>query len=352
MRQMANGTDRIKGATIRDVARVAEVSIGTVSRYLNGYELRERNRLSIETAIAELGFKENIIAKGLKSNRTMTVGVVIDNLTDIFMTSVVTSVEQWLERMGYSTILCDYQGDNTKLDRKLQFLKDRHVDGLILFPYGKRHAVLNDYLKDRIPVVLINDDLEDFSTDTIQVDNRRASRLATSHLLDLGHDSIAFIRGRKGAFTADERYYGFIEAYEKKIGVNPDYLVFEGYFEPKGGYEAMRAILASELPVTGVFSSSYAMTMGALFALNEAGRSFPADYSFISFDDFEMFDMVRPRLSVIKQPMWKMGEHAASQLYRRIQGDYDGFPEKIVLSTEYIERDSVESLRRKIKEKV
>lgn len=332
---------KIRGATIRDVARKADLSIGTISRYLNGYILREKNRSRIEAAIEELGFKENIIAKGLKNNRTMTVGVVIDNLTDIFMTTVVTSIEQWLEKKRYSIILCDYQGDNSKLDQKLKFLKTRSIDGLILFPYGKHHTILNEYLKDSIPVILINDDLEELKTDTVRVDNRMAAQKAIRYLYGAGHRKIAIIRGREGSYTSDERLAGYLDAHrELKLPINDKYIL-QGQYTDMGGYDAMNTIIDENLGVTAVFSCSYAMTMGALLVVNEKNIKIPESLSFISFDNFRMFDMVKPRLSVIEQPLWSMGETAASLLYRRIHGDYDDFPRKDELHTSFIERESV-----------
>ena len=140
-------------ATVYDVAQKAEVSVGTVSRYLNGYQLREPNRLRVEQAIGELGFKGNILARGLKRKRSMAIALVTPDF-DIFVTSITTIIEQILEHERYSLIICDYQKDKDVLKRKLSFLQDRYIDGVILFPSnlaGASREILQKYISKKIP---------------------------------------------------------------------------------------------------------------------------------------------------------------------------------------------------------
>lgn len=341
---MKQSREKNTTATIRDVARVADVSIGTVSRYLNGYVLRDKNRKRIEDAIAELGFKENIIAKGLKNNRTMTVGVVIDHLTDIFMTTVVSAVESWFEKRGYSVIICDYHGDESKLNRKLQFLKNRYIDGLILFPYGECSHELHEYETAGIPIVMVNDDLSGVQADKVQVDNRDASRRAIRYLYSCGHRDIAIIAGREDSFTSNERVAGYLEAHQELgLPVDPSRMLLGGYTE-QGGYDAFSRLVSEHREVSAIYSCSYAMTMGILIAVNDLGIDIPGDVSIITFDNFEMFKMVKPALSVIEQPLWQMGEYAAATLFRRINGEAEEFPSTRVFPTTFIQRDSVRVL--------
>ncbi|HCS74932.1 MAG TPA: LacI family transcriptional regulator, partial [Clostridiales bacterium] len=185
----------------------------TVSRYLNGYKLREPNRIRIEEAINELGFRENFIAKGLKTNRSMTIGVVLASLTDLFATSVITAAERVLAQDNYSIIVCDFESCQEKLEQKLHFLKSRSVDGLILFPSSCAvSAVLQEYLDDSIPVVIVNDDMPGFDTDKITVDNANASFRAVEYLIHQNHRDIAIINGDQGTYTGRERYKGYLEA--------------------------------------------------------------------------------------------------------------------------------------------
>lgn len=333
--------ERTGGATIRDVARHADVSIGTVSRFLNGYILKPKNSRRIEAAIQELGFKENLIAKGLKNNRTMTVGVVIDDLTDNFMTSVVSTMETWFEKHGYSIMLCDYHGDEQILNRKLQFLLDRHVDGLVLFPFGDCRHVLYEYTDAGIPIVLVNDDIPDVAADRIQVDNRESVQGVIARLHAAGHRSIGLLSGREGSFTAIERMEGYRAGMAAAaLPVDPGW-VRCGHYTERGGYDAMLGILKDHPEVTAVFSSSYWMTMGAVLACIDADISIPGDISLVTYDNLNIFSMIRPPLSVIEQPLALMGETAATVLHRRMGKDMEGFPHTFVLPTTYIQRDSV-----------
>jgi LacI family transcriptional regulator len=341
---MKQGKTRNGSATIRDVARVADVSIGTVSRYLNGYVLREKNRKRIDDAIIELGFKENLIAKGLKNRRTMTIGVVIDHLTDIFMTTVVSAVESWFEERGYSVIICDYHGNEQKLNRKLRFLQDRYIDGLILFPYGECQHELHEYEAAGIPMVIVNDDLSGVAADKVQVDNRHASSQAVKYLHTCGHERIAIIAGREDSFTSNERVAGYLQAH-KDLGLEVDtQRMLLGGFTEQGGYDAMVRILRELTDTTAVFSCSYAMTMGMLIAANDLSVVIPDDISIITFDNFEMFKIVKPALSVIEQPLWLMGEYAASVLFRRINGDIEDHPATKIFPTTFLQRASVKTL--------
>ncbi|HBG75371.1 MAG TPA: LacI family transcriptional regulator, partial [Clostridiales bacterium] len=193
--------------TIRDVAKRAQVSLGTVSRYLNGYSLREQNRIRIGEAIRELGFQENIIAKGLKNNRSMTIGVVLSSLTDLFATSVITAAEDVLAEANYSIVVCDFQSDPDILDQKLRFLKSRSVDGLILLPGScDRSGVLQEFQDDGIPVVMVNDEMPSLSTDLVAVDNANASFRAVEWLIHQNHRDIAVINGDPDTSTGRERY--------------------------------------------------------------------------------------------------------------------------------------------------
>ena len=203
--------------TIRDVAQRANVSLGTVSRYLNGHRLKETNRIRVEQAIQELGFRENFIAKGLKNNRSMAIGVVLASLTDLFATSIVTAAERILADENYSIIVCDFESNQQKLEHKLRFLKDRSIDGLILFPGNCTSSdALREYLNDKIPVVIVNDDMPDINTDKVTVDNSNASFRAIEYLIHQNHRDIAIINGDQNTYTGREgiRAFGALLTYQ------------------------------------------------------------------------------------------------------------------------------------------
>lgn len=328
--------------TIRDVAKRAKVSLGTVSRYLNGYKLKEINRIRVEQAIQELDFRENFIAKGLKNNRSMAIGVVLASLTDLFATSIVTAAESILADENYSIIVCDFESNQQKLEQKLRFLKDRSVDGLILFPGNCTSSdALREYLDDHIPVVIVNDDMPDINTDKVTVDNINASFRAVEHLIHQNHRDIAIINGDQNTYTGRERYMGYLEALNTyQIQPREDYITF-GHFSNSGGYEAAKKLLALPNPPTAIYTTNYYMTFGAIIAINEAKIRIPDDISFIGFDHFDLSDVINPPLTIVEQPKERLGELAARTVLRRIKGDYEEFPLRHSVNTRMIMKDSV-----------
>lgn len=330
--------------TIRDVAHKAGVSVGTVSRYLNGLKLREYNRIKVEKAIKELNFKENIIAKGLKNNRSMTIGVVIGSLTDIFATSIVTALERTVERENYSIILCDYEDDVDRLKYKLQFLRDRSVDGLVLFPSIWPNKIINnvnDYLHNNIPVVIIDDDFPSLETDKIMVDNMNASFQAVERLIEMGHRKIGIINGSKDSYTSKERYKGYLNAL-KKYGISKESdLVKWGNYSNEGGYSATKEMLLSGNLPTAIYATNYYMTLGAMVAIQELNISVPHELSIIGFDRFPLSEVIKPALTVIEQPASKMGRLAGEIILKRLKGDYSDFPIYRQVPTKLLIRDSI-----------
>jgi Transcriptional regulators len=322
--------------TIHDVAKRAGVSVGSVSRYINGYTLKDRNRLSIEQAIKELGFKENIIARGLKNSRTMTIGVVIGSLTDIFSTSIVTSLERVLEKENYSLIICDYEGERLKFKQKIDFLKDRLVDGMVIFPGNGRGDILKEVLESRVPAVIINDDVCEAEVDKVLVDNSNASFRAIEKLIHLGHKHIAVINGPEGNYVSQERYRGYLEAMKLyNLTVEPRYVKCGG-FNSNGSYNAVMELFNEPEHPTALYITNYYMTLGALMAINQKGIKVPGQLSVIGFDRFELMDVVKPTLTVIEQPTAEIGEAAAQVLLKRLKGDYSDFPQRLQLNTRMV----------------
>ena len=328
--------------TVRDVAKKANVSVGTVSRYLNGYKLREPNRIRIEEAIEELGFRENFIAKGLKNNRSMTIGVVLASLTDLFATSVITAAERVLAQDNYSIVVCDFESSQEKLEQKLSFLKSRSVDGLILFPGSCTVSdELREYLADNIPVVIVNDDMPGFGTDKVTVDNVNASFRAVEYLIHNNHRDIAIINGDQGTYTGRERFKGYNEALRTyDIPLREEYVTY-GHFSNRGGYTAAKELLALEHPPSAIYTTNYYMTFGAIIAINESKVKIPDDLSFIGFDRFDLSDVINPPLTVVEQPTKRLGELAASTVLRRLKGDYEGFPVEHSVNTKLTIKESV-----------
>lgn len=333
--------------TIIDVAKKAGVAVGTVSRYLNGYQLREKNRIKVERAIEELEFNINLMARGLKSHRSMTIAVVIPRYTATFEMSITAVMERILEQENYSLVLCNFEDDSEKLKKKLMFVRGRFIDGLILFPFNKGTEsidILHNYLADDIPVVLIDHPIFGVETDTILVDNANASFRAVEQLILEHHTKIAIINGRKDSYVSQERLRGYYDAMQTyNLKINEDWVTW-GEYNRIGAYTATKALCTASDPPTAIYVTGFYMTIGTVMALHELHLHIPEDISLIGFDHFEPSDAIEPALTMVDQPIERIGQCAVELILKRINGEYADFPQQIKLNTKMILGDSVRTI--------
>lgn len=331
-------------ATIKDVARLAEVAVGTVSRYLNGYKVTAANRLRIESAVKALDFKINPIARSLKTNKSMTVAVIVPALANIFSMNIIESIERHLDRFGYSVMVCDSQYGLAKERAKLEFVKEKYADGVVLMPICDRGSHIAGALGPEIPVVLVDRLVDDFVTDAVVIDNINAVYQAVEELIVRGHRRIGMIAGPQGIFTARERLEGYRRVL-KDYGIAEDArLILYGDYLTVTGYQQMQRLLLQERRPTAVIVSNYEMTLGAVTCLNDQGVAIPEDLSVVGFDQLELSGLVKPALSVIVQPKEEIGLEAAKILVRRMNGDKSGPPTIVRLKARFLRRDSIRDL--------
>ncbi len=302
-------------ATIKDVARETGLGIATISKYLNGGSVREKNRVAIEAAVEKLGYRINEFARGLKTSRSHTVGVVIPELSNLFVTSIITVMEDVLRQSGYGVLICDCRTDTAREAEAVQFLLGKHVDGIINMPVSRGGAHLRPALDAGVPVVLLDRIIPELSgrTGAVLVDNVAASAAAVRLLFDAGHRDIGIILGPEDVFTSQQRLLGYNQVLiQNAVTPNPQFAVF-GDYTVEGGHEAMRALLADGR-ATAVFVTNYEMTLGALIALNEAGVDIPGQMSLIGFDNMQLSGVVRPKLTIVTQPLAEIGRRAAGMV--------------------------------------
>jgi LacI family transcriptional regulator len=244
-------------ATIKDVAREAGVAVGTVSRYLNGAEIKEANRKKIDDAVHRLHFRLNPIARGLKTSRTNTIGVIIPDLSDPYSTTIVRSIEQKLYECGYNMFTCDSWG-NPELERqKVELLMQQRVDGLILYPCAEDISYMEQYNDRDIPVVTVDIRVKGFACDQVVTDNINATYQAVEWLIANNHKRIAIICGKDDYFTSAERLKGYTRVLEDySIPVESDLVKDLGYDEPSG-HEAMVQLMKLANPPTAVIACNY-----------------------------------------------------------------------------------------------
>ncbi|MBO5154713.1 MAG: LacI family DNA-binding transcriptional regulator [Eubacterium sp.] len=331
-------------ATIKDIANRTGLGLATISSYLNGGNVREKNREKIEAAIKELNFEVNEVARGLKTNRTHTIGVVIPELNNIFCTEIITGMEDILRKKGYATIVCDCRTDK-KLEREaVEFLYRKRVDGIINMPVDSTGAHLKQFATAKKPIVIIDRKLPQIACDSILVDNRDAARKAVDILIENGHRHIGLITGPEEIYTAKERYYGYETALsEAGIQVDPGLVVHSDY-TIRGAVAGVEKLLDAHPEVTALFAANYEMTMGTMIVLNERGISIPEEISVIGFDNREFARALHPTLTIITQPTEAIAAQVAETILHRLENGEQITPQESYLKTEVMVGKSVKHI--------
>ncbi len=328
-------------ATIKDVAKYCGLSIATISKYLNGGNVLEENRYIIQEAIDQLGYKRNNIARGLKTNKTMTIGVLIPSLNNIFFTTIISHIEEALQRQGYGMIVCDFKSDAQLEQSKLEFLMEKQVDGILVVSYGGSAGYIEELMKGKVPVVLLDRMLKGVNCDCVLADNLNASYQAVEELIKRKHKRIGIIIGAMDTYTAEQRRQGYIRVHQDYQLPIDERLIVAGNYTVETGYKAFETLWALEERPSAVFITNYEMTIGAIMMINDRGIVIPEDVSLIGFDNIQMAKVVKPSLSVVEQPMAEMGQVAAKLMLKRLAEDYQDFPEVYRLKTKVLIQNSV-----------
>jgi LacI family transcriptional regulator len=328
-------------STIKDVAKYSGLSIATISKYINGGNVLEENRAIIQEAIDKLDYKRNEMAWGLKTNKTRTIGILIPSLENIFFTTIVSIIEDELLKEGYGTIICDFK-ENSLLERKkLEFLVNKNVDGIILVSYDADKGYIQELIDKKMPIILLDRMIKGLDCDCVLADNLNASYQAVEALLIHKHKRIGIICGPETAYTASERRKGYCRVHEDYDIAVDESLIYNGEYDIEGGYKAMQEFWSRETKPSAVMVTNYEMTIGAIMAINDLDIKVPEELSIIGFDNIQLSKIVRPPLSIVEQPMVEIGLTAAKLLLKRLKGDYKSFPATYRLKTDIHIKESV-----------
>ncbi len=332
--------------TIKDVAREARVSVGTASNALRGSPtVRDETRRRVLAVATRLRYQPSALARGLVTRRTHTVGLLISDIANPFFIRAVRAVEDVAQENGYNVILCNTDEDPAKETQYLRVLMEKRVDGIILATTAGSLRAVQDVRWRRVPLVFFDRELSRVATDTVKVDGVLGGRLATEHLLGLGHQRIAIIHGPAVRSTGAERLQGYLLAM-RIAGVRPDpALIREGNFKQESGYQLTQALLDLTPPPTAIFCTNNLMTVGALQALRERGVRIPADLSLVGYDDMEWWTLTHPPLTTVGQPVYDLGREAMRLLLAQIGANRRHRPQRVVLKPELIIRESCDSPR-------
>lgn len=302
------------------MARQAQVSTGTVSKYLNHQPIRAANREKIEKAIDALGYRVNASARALKTSRSATVGVLLPDIAGVYSPKVVREIENCLYREGYSVLIAD--APNVELEeKKLRLMLDRMVDGIIVFPLSGSYENYQYILDQDVPLCIVDQYLPGIPCPQIVSDNVMAVHRATTELLNAGCGKIAVITGPQENSTAMERLRGYRSALES-FGITPEpELICTAEFTEEGGYRAFERLM--ELPdrPDGVIACNHGLTAGVVMCALDKGISFPRDMALVGFDYAGLPKLTRMEFGVIEQSIHDIAQAAVMQLMRRIRGE-------------------------------
>ena len=326
-------------ATIHEVAKYAGVSVGSVSRYLNGYTLKEDNMKKIAEAIAALNYKENLLAKGLKSNQSLSVGLLMNNMQSNFSISMVAKIEEEMERAGYGLLLSGFQGNPSQVQRKIDFLLSRSVDGLILFEAEQHWAEIQALKGLDLPILSINTPVEFEKVDSILVNDRQSTKEVILRMLSLGHRKIGVIAAPQKDYVAKERLSGVLAAFEETDISKENLSVFYGDYSKESGEKGAKFLINEG--ISALFVCNYNMSLGALQVIYEEGIQIGQELSYASYDYFEASEIFSPKLTVIKQPITEIGVLAGNRMLERIRKKNQLTGETLVLNNEILWRESI-----------
>lgn len=329
-------------ATIREVARLAGVSVATVSKYLNGTKVRDANARAVEEAVRALDYKPNEIARGLRKSSSMTVGVLLPELDNLFFTQIISSVDAVLEERGYSTLVCVSRSDPEREQRRLDFLRRKQIDGLIAVPTTAASDFVT--LAGDLPTVFVDRVVSAAVTSGVRCssvlsDNFAAAYGAAEELILAGHTRIGVLLGPDSNYTPLERRAGFLAACALHGIGEGDLFLSAGAYTVEAGYRMTKELLALEDRPTALFATNNELTIGAVGALAEAGITPGEEISFIGFDNRTLAEISHPKLTVIVQPVAEIGRRAAETLLGLIDGEAGGGI--LHLPTETIRGESV-----------
>jgi len=310
-------------SNIKDIARLAGVHPSTVSRVLN-----PATRSMVSEALAkeilriadELGYRRNPLASGLRTRKTFTVGIIIPDLTNPVFPPIVRSAEQTLDGAGYIAILAD-SGSRERSEREIiENMRARDVDGLILATALRRDPVVDTCIEQGIPVVLVNRTVSRHHVPAVVNDDELGIDLALEHLVELGHQRIAYIGGPQSTSTGYGRYHAFIKG-AKKLGLDLDkaLIVNATAFSETAGADALNSLFATNRTFSAALTANDLLALGCYDALEARGLRCPQDISITGFNDMPYVDRIDPPLTTLHIPHDELGVQAAQLLLERIE---------------------------------
>jgi LacI family transcriptional regulator len=332
-----------KKTTIKDIAKAANVSITAVSMAMNNKPgIGQKTRLKIEKTAKKLNYKPNFIARSLISNRSYTIGFILNSITDPFFPELAKGIEEYANKLGYNLLLINTNRNLETEKKSIDMLRSRGVDGIILATILKDDPNIVPLMEDEFPFVLINRHSlnPDHKNSYVVLDNYKGGYMGMEHLYRLGHDRIAIVTGNVNTSTAVLRTEGSIKALSD-YGMEMDRdLIVEGRYQRHVAYRVAKKLIAGKAPPTAYFAQDDYMAMGIREALFEEGIRIPEDVALMGFDDTEVASFAGIDLTTISQKKYKMGAMGAKILIEMIEKQSLGVVSQLILDPGLIIRKS------------
>lgn len=329
--------------TIKDIAKIADVSITTVSQVLNGKGKRfsEETRQKVLAAVAETNYRPDYFAKNMINPQSKTIGVIVPDITDLFFSKVIEGIETYLNERGYVILLCDSHHSDEKETHYMSELMDRAVEGIILATPNSN--ALENFLAvkrySNFPYVLLDRGLNKRDGGNILVDEYAGAYEAVAYLVEMGHQRIGMLANDGSFYKMDERTDAYRNCLrDHQLPLKDEWVVNNGV-TIEGGYQATKELLA-RTTVTALFCGNDQMAIGAYRAIYEAGLKIPEDVSVIGYDGLDITQYLTPSLTTVHQPAAGIGKEAAEILVDLIEGAHREHPNRMFPTT-LLKRESV-----------
>jgi LacI family transcriptional regulator len=332
----AGDTSRV---TISEVAKLAGVSITTVSHVLSGNRIvGAATREQVEDAVRKLGYRPNIVARNLRTRRSHMIAVIVPDITNPFYGVLVRGLADAADGVDYGTYVCNTDGLVEREQKFLDDVLDRGVDGIVMAAVDVADQAVLNPARFGVPMVSVGESIDHPQVDRVTADDEAGSRAATLHLTSRGASRVAMIQGLPG--TGMSRVKGYRQALSETGLSFDETLVQHGDWTRQGGRQAMRALMDARPRPDAVFCANDLMAIGGMDVVRELDLVIPADLALVGFDDIEAAALVNPTLTTISNPSYDAGRTAGDLLLSRMRGDYTGDSRTVVLPCPLVRRES------------
>lgn len=333
--------------TIKTIAELANVSTATVSRFFNSPEsVSEKKRRVLEKIVEEQHYKPNELARGLIKNTSNMIGVILPDINNIYFSPIMLGVETELEVRGYSTLICNTHGNIEKEKEYIAALRSHKVAGIVFIgtrPDDQSKSKHIIELAEKLPVVLINDYLDNGNVNAVLTNEEKGMAQAVEYLHALGHRHIAFLNSKLPMTTYRYKADGFRMVAEK-LGITEQVMYFYGEPYECGGHAAVSQLLDGDLRPTAIVTANDQMAIGAIRAIFEHGMRVPGDISVIGYSNTPISGEIYPRLTTVDQYPFLTGKKSAQLLLQQIN-DPSPVRGAVNLETKLVIRDSCAAIK-------